>query len=219
VQALSTQKSNNSNNHSINNSELSMQYKAQVDVLGQLQEKIERLMQQYQHLSTQDAQKNTLIKLKRDFERVQSRVSALQDAAERVKKQRELDRQYAKGQETTTDGAKKDTFPTGNNNNNSSSLAATQQQQLLLTAQMQMHEDRLAEEIMREREEEIRKINRGMHTVNEIYKDLAHIVGSQQEHVDSIENQMEESAANAESGLKQVQKANEKYGGTQCVIS
>ncbi|EJK56724.1 hypothetical protein THAOC_23337, partial [Thalassiosira oceanica] len=31
-------------------------------------------------------------------------------------------------------------------------------------------------EIMREREEEIRNIHKGMHTVNEIYKDLAHLV-------------------------------------------
>ena len=46
---------------------------------------------------------------------------------------------------------------------------------------------------MREREEEIRNINKGMVQVNEIYKDLAHIVGSQQEHVDAIESQMEES--------------------------
>jgi t-SNARE complex subunit (syntaxin) len=72
---------------------------------------------------------------------------------------------------------------------------------------------------MREREEEIRNINRGMHQVNEIYKDLAHIVGSQQEHVDSIETQMEESKTNAESGLQQVEKANEKFGSSQCQIS
>jgi t-SNARE complex subunit (syntaxin) len=72
---------------------------------------------------------------------------------------------------------------------------------------------------MREREEEIRNINRGMHQVNEIYKDLAHIVGSQQEHVDSIETQMEESKVNAESGLEQVEKANEKFGASQCTIS
>ena len=78
---------------------------------------------------------------------------------------------------------------------------------------------RLAEEIMREREEEIRNINRGMHQVNEIYKDLAHIVGSQQDDIDTIEVQMEESRANAESGLKQVEKANEKYGSSNCVIS
>ena len=72
---------------------------------------------------------------------------------------------------------------------------------------------------MREREQEIMNINRGMHQVNEIYKDLAHIVGSQQEHVDTIETQMEESRANAEQGLKQVEKANEKYGNAQCTIS
>jgi hypothetical protein len=36
--------------------------------------------------------------------------------------------------------------------------------------QIQMQQDRINEEIMREREEEIRNINQGMHTVNEIYK-------------------------------------------------
>ena len=73
--------------------------------------------------------------------------------------------------------------------------------------------------MMREREEEIRNINRGMHQVHEIYKDLAHIVGSQQEQIDTIETQMEESRANAEQGLKQVEKANENYGNSQCTIS
>ena len=72
---------------------------------------------------------------------------------------------------------------------------------------------------MREREEEIRKINRGMHQVNEIYRDLAHIVGSQQEHIDSIETKMEDSRANAEAGLAQVEKANDTYGSSQCTIS
>jgi syntaxin 7 len=78
---------------------------------------------------------------------------------------------------------------------------------------------RLAEEIMREREEEIRNINRGMHQVNEIYKDLAHIVGSQQGNIDTIESQMEDSRANAESGLRQVEKANEKFGASNCTVS
>ena len=72
---------------------------------------------------------------------------------------------------------------------------------------------------MREREDEIRKINQGMHQVNEIYKDLAHIVGSQQDHVDAIETQMEESRANAEAGLQQVEKANQQFGNSQCIIS
>eukprot|EP00980_Cylindrotheca_fusiformis_P010990 scaffold2526_cov131-Cylindrotheca_fusiformis.AAC.6 len=77
---------------------------------------------------------------------------------------------------------------------------------------------RLHEEIMREREQEIRNINKGMHTVNEIYKDLAHIVGGQQEQIDQIEGQMEDARSNAESGLSQVQKANEKYNNSNCII-
>jgi len=72
---------------------------------------------------------------------------------------------------------------------------------------------------MRERENEIRNINRGMHQVNEIYKDLAHIVGSQQEQIDQIETQMEESKVNAQQGLSHIQKANEKAGASQCTIS
>jgi t-SNARE complex subunit (syntaxin) len=71
---------------------------------------------------------------------------------------------------------------------------------------------------MREREEEIRNINKGMHQVNEIYKDLAHIVGSQQDQVDSIEGQMEEAKQNAEKGLQHVTKANEKAD-SACTIS
>lgn len=35
---------------------------------------------------------------------------------------------------------------------------------------MKLQDDRVTEEIMREREEEVRKINQGMHQVNEIYK-------------------------------------------------
>ena len=58
-----------------------------------------------------------------------------------------------------------------------------------------------------------------MHQVNEIYKDLAHIVGSQQSHVDAIETQMGDAQANAEAGLSQVEKANQQFGNSQCVIS
>lgn len=77
---------------------------------------------------------------------------------------------------------------------------------------------KLQEEIMRERENEIRTINKGMHTVNEIYKDLAMIVGGQQEQIDQIENQMEDARDNAESGLEQVQKANDHYNNANCTI-
>ena len=71
---------------------------------------------------------------------------------------------------------------------------------------------------MREREEEIRNIHKGMHTVNEIYKDLAHLVDNQQEGVDQIENQMEGAKENTKSGLKHIEKANDAST-SQCVIS
>jgi t-SNARE complex subunit (syntaxin) len=83
--------------------------------------------------------------------------------------------------------------------------------------QVQMQEDRLAEEIIREREAEIRNINKGMHTVNEIYKDLAHIVGDQQDDIDAVEDHMENTNKNAQAGLNQIQKANDKAD-TACII-
>jgi hypothetical protein len=102
------------------------------------------------------------------------------------------------------------------NGNHSAMILQQQQQQI----QLQLQQDRLNEEIMREREEEIRKINHGMHQVNEIYKDLAHIVGQQQEQVDQIEDKMEDARNTAQSGLDQVHQANEKYGNTsQCIVS
>lgn len=106
---------------------------------------------------------------------------------------------------------------------------------------------RINEEIMREREAEIRNIHKGMHQVNEIYKvrdtfpcvfnvascqnrsgrltvfhlilqDLAHLVDNQQEGVDQIETQMENTKENTASGLKHIEKANESQQ-SQCVVS
>mmetsp|Transcript_29144 Transcript_29144/g.41234 ORF Transcript_29144/g.41234 Transcript_29144/m.41234 type:complete len:164 (+) Transcript_29144:392-883(+) len=95
----------------------------------------------------------------------------------------------------------------------------TTQEEERVQMQMQLQQERLNEEIMRERESEIRNINRGMHQVNEIYKDLAHIVSSQQEQVDQIETQMESSKVNAEQGLTHIQKANARAENSQCTIS
>ncbi len=59
-----------------------------------------------------------------------------------------------------------------------------------------------------------------INTIGSLGKDLAHIVGSQQEQIDQIEGQMEESRANAEQGLSHIQKANEKASSSsQCTIS
>jgi hypothetical protein len=50
-----------------------------------------------------------------------------------------------------------------------------------------------------------------MRQVKETYKSLAHIVlGSQQEQIDHVEMQMEESKENTENGLAHVVEVNEK---------
>jgi len=184
------------------------QYQAQNDVLQQLEEKIRSLLRQ------QPKQNTAVIKLKRDFERVQLRASQLQESATKkisyIQSNQGASNKYAAAQSSNNPFSNHHLSTTDSND----AAILVEQQRL---QQLQLEEDRLHEEIMREREEEIRNINHGMHTVNEIYKDLAHIVGQQQEQIDQIENQMEDSRANAESGLQQVEKANEKYG-QQCAI-
>jgi t-SNARE complex subunit (syntaxin) len=173
--------------------------------LRQLEQRLkEQIVAQRQRLANANdtsTEKQALQKLERDFERVQSSVQATKAKVTRQTKQYQQ---------------------RGNNNANDNyetTTSANLLQQQHHQQQLQLQQDRLQEEIMREREEEIRKINRGMHQVNEIYKDLAHIVGSQQEQVDQIEDQMEEAKNTAQSGLDQVHKANEKYGNNQCIVS
>lgn len=156
--------------------------------MSQLEEKITSLIRQA------PSQNTALIKLQRDFQRVKLRAVQHKEAAARklnAVKSKKVEHTLP---ETTTE-------------------QSYQQQQ-----QLQLMEDRLHESIMREREHEIRNINQGMHTVNEIYKDLATIVSEQQEGIDQIETQMEDSKVNAENGLRQVEKANEKFGNSQCRI-
>ncbi|KAL7461450.1 hypothetical protein ACHAXS_001874 [Conticribra weissflogii] len=85
--------------------------------------------------------------------------------------------------------------------------------------QIQIQEDRINEEIMKEREQEIRNIHKSMYQVNEIYKDLAHLVDTQQEGIDQVETQMEGAKENTKEGLKHIEKANESQKEGQCVIS
>lgn len=196
-----------------------MQYDAQVDVIGLLEQKVStQLQQQYQQStvggSNINPQRATIIvKLKRDYERVQNQAKSLQESA--IVKIKEIRMATSNTNHNKNIGGGHQQHQFGDQQNMSPE-ALEQQQQLQI--QMQIQEDRLAEEIMREREEEIRNINRGMHQVNEIYKDLANIVGEQQHHIDTIETQMDDARANAQAGLKQVEKANEKYGSNQCRI-
>lgn len=205
VHSLTTGNNNNNNGRRVNREELESQYQAQVDVITQWGDKVHALIQDQNRKQPNSGHNNaqiksTLDKLDRDVQRVQKQATALQNAVTRMREQQ----LQLRG--TTYDYNKQD----GGN-------AAYEEYKQQM--QMQLQEDRLAEQIMREREEEIRNINRGMHQVNEIYKDLAHIVESQQEQVDNIESQMEESRNNAESGLTQIEKANDKFGSSNCIIS
>jgi syntaxin 7 len=184
--------------------------------LQQLEEKLRGLLQPQQQSFTLSSNPTAMIKLQRDFERVQSRAQQLQDMAKT--KIASLQQQQQSSKMATSTNANNMPFflnhdTNGTGDENDAVLRQYQQQQLLI-----QQEDRLQEEIMREREEEIRNINRGMHTVNEIYKDLAHIVSQQQHDIDTIETQMDQAHTSAQQGLQQVEKANEKYGQGNCTI-
>mmetsp|Transcript_96642 Transcript_96642/g.278998 ORF Transcript_96642/g.278998 Transcript_96642/m.278998 type:complete len:265 (-) Transcript_96642:193-987(-) len=180
--------------------ELEQQYNVQLDVLRQLEQKVKNLILAQRKQSNNNSNAQTLLKLERDFERVQG---LAQSAKAKVGRQQ---KQLQQRNNNLT--------PAMEENAAANALQLEQER-----FQLQIQQDKLHEDIMREREEEIRNINKGMHTVNEIYKDLAHIVGSQQDQVDQIETQMEDARNNAESGLEQVQKANDRYNDSNCTIS
>lgn len=68
-----------SNTRALQLKELEAQYRAQMDVLGQLQEKIMKMLQQ-------QSQTTAVTKLQRDFERVKQRVTVIEDGVERILK-------------------------------------------------------------------------------------------------------------------------------------
>jgi t-SNARE complex subunit (syntaxin) len=182
------------------------QYRVQVDVVQQLGNKIEQLLQNEQikmnSMPRDDAARlrATHIKLTRDYRRVEANFKTIHMETKKRQHQHNLTTQKSQQH-----------FLNSNNSNVPESHSFQLQQQL--------QEDRINEEIMREREEEIRNINKGMHQVNEIYKDLAHIVASQQEQIDEVETHMEDANTNAENGLKQIEKASAKAESSQCIIS
>lgn len=65
----------------IHNEELNLQYRAQADVIGQLEDKLRRLISSQQQNSSSNI---ALTKLQRDFERVQNRAKALTDGMARL---------------------------------------------------------------------------------------------------------------------------------------
>lgn len=76
------------------------------------------------------------------------------------------------------------------------------------TIRVQQHEDAYALQIMHQRQEELQDINRKMHVVNEIYKDLGEVVEQQQEDIDVVEQQIGDASDHAKKGLEQLECAN-----------
>ncbi len=77
---------------------------------------------------------------------------------------------------------------------------------------IQQREEEYALKVMQQREHDLLDINRKMHVVDEIYKDLGEIVGGQQqETINALENQLERVEMSTRRGLEQLEKANKKY--------
>lgn len=68
---------------------------------------------------------------------------------------------------------------------------------------------------MREREEEIKNIHYSMNTVNAIYEDLAGLVDGQQEQIDKLVENIEESKANTFQGMEQIHEAIKGFCGQE----
>jgi len=133
------------------------QYQVQTEVVAQLGSKIESLLKQCEtdtcNISSRTQAtraRNTLLKLTRDYRTVQARYKniALNVRQQQRMEQTILNEQY---QEQIRN-------------------SVNEEEVRRLKLQLREEEDQLNLQIMREREEEILKINKGIHTVNQIYK-------------------------------------------------
>jgi len=62
---------------------------------------------------------------------------------------------------------------------------------------------------MREREDEMKDINRKVHIVNDIFSDLGRLVSEQQEQIDKVEDNLIETTTYAEEGVEQLRRKKE----------
>jgi hypothetical protein len=131
--------------------------KVQIDVIRQLGTKIEtnlkELEQKLQSMPRAEAAVNraTHIKLTRDYHWVETKYKNVQLEAKQSMHRKESQLRL----QAEEIGRRQEGREAENHR---------------LQMQMELQDDRVTEEIMKEREEEVRKINHGMHQVNEIYK-------------------------------------------------
>mmetsp|Transcript_18608 Transcript_18608/g.39024 ORF Transcript_18608/g.39024 Transcript_18608/m.39024 type:complete len:303 (+) Transcript_18608:84-992(+) len=195
---------------------LKTQYNLQLEVIQQLGQRIESQLKTLESRLTTlprleaSQSRTTHVKLSRDYRLVEQRFKNVQlDVKKRVSLAEAKERERRLGSADGRDGGGFGGL-TGNKES---------EQEEYRLRQIQMQEDRINEEIMKEREQEIQHIHKSMYQVNEIYKDLAHLVDTQQEGIDQVETQMEGAKENTKEGLKHIEKANESQKEGQCVIS
>eukprot|EP00520_Triparma_pacifica_P004753 CAMPEP_0118658128 /NCGR_PEP_ID=MMETSP0785-20121206/14396_1 /TAXON_ID=91992 /ORGANISM="Bolidomonas pacifica, Strain CCMP 1866" /LENGTH=273 /DNA_ID=CAMNT_0006551111 /DNA_START=106 /DNA_END=924 /DNA_ORIENTATION=- len=184
--------------------ETELQYNVQVDVTEQLQTRVQKHLQNLassltattgngQQLlpRTETARiRTTMVKLEKDFKKIEQKAKKAKEEFNRKKEAKILG---------TTEGGR--------------IMGEAREEEPIDLSNIKFEQvqaqDHFQESIIKERDVEIRKINKEMATVNEIFKDLAGIVNEQQDEIDNIETLMENSHAHAKAGLEQVQQANE----------
>ncbi|CAN0112801.1 unnamed protein product [Ectocarpus sp. 6 AP-2014] len=195
--------------------ELRGQCRCQLQVIGELREKIQAQMrlqqQQAEGASRQDAARLSAMnsKLTKDFNRVNAIALDLGTQAER--RMREVDAQRQSQVEEDEERAR--VAFAGAGGGQPHGMVQLQQRR----ERVQMQEEAINTAIIQETEEELQQINKSLYKVNEIYRDLANIVEQQQEAVEEIETNTEGAHARAQEGLVQVQKANDYQ--PSCVVS
>lgn len=68
-------------------------------------------------------------------------------------------------------------------------------------------EDNFCESLMKERELEVDAINKKMHQVHDIYRDLAELISDQQNLIDDIDSKIEYAFENTKMGVEQIDQA------------
>lgn len=203
---------------------LQTQYNLQIDVIQQLGQRIETQLSTHEKRLTTlprseaSSLRTTHIKLSRDYRLVEQQFKNVQLDVKRKRSLAEVkQRELVRMEEEEKERKRRENAGLGGGIGGVMGGEGKMTEEGMRW-QMQIQEDKINEEIMREREEEIKNIHKGMHQVNEIYKDLAHLVDNQQEDIDQIETQMENTKENTATGLKHIEKANESSQ-SQCIIS
>jgi t-SNARE complex subunit (syntaxin) len=176
---------------------------------GQLKNQLDGEMRQLDQLPrTSVAQKRIALgKLMKDFDRVKLTLNAIVGESATIKVAAPTS-SSSSSSSSSSKGSGKNPFDDEEGTNFNS-----RQPRLIQTLQGK----EVDEAIVRERERDLRKINRDLQLVNEMFKDMAEIVDKQAVMVNEVVVQTEKSHEKAKTGLAHVQKAANNQ--SSCVLS